>query len=214
MTPHCNRSARPPANPPESVDGPALRATRESGRSAMLPASRIGAPHACVCAPETAAFQCNPETTALRRGSGPVTHTFSTEAVDSEVAVRRRACVSARAMRSRGQDRRRIAATTWCYRKDEVLSADPGDFHLQETAELGDPGCDVAEADGTVVSGAVTAPFLDEPPCAEREPIAAVCVADLEDGARYRFRLGHEKLEAAVRRPPRPAGPAGEPRNS
>ena len=46
-----------------------------------------------------------------------------------------------------------------------------------------------------MVSRALGIPFFDECACTDPETIAAVCVADLKNGARHRFALGNEQFE-------------------
>ena len=53
-------------------------------------------------------------------------------------------------------------------------------------------------ASGAMVSRPLCAPFLDKPPRADREAVAAVGIADLEDGTRHGLRFRHHQLETAL----------------
>src|SRR5262249_10806225 len=57
---------------------------------------------------------------------------------------------------------------------------------------------DVAYADSTVMGGAVNVPFIDEPSRANRETIATVGVANLQDRTWNRFSFSDEQLQTAV----------------
>ena len=56
----------------------------------------------------------------------------------------------------------------------------------------------MADADGTVMGRTLGVPAFDESPCTDRKAVTTVGVADLQDGSRHRFTLGHQKFQGTI----------------
>src|SRR5207302_3789332 len=69
----------------------------------------------------------------------------------------------------------------------------------EQRSELAQCAADVSDPRGAMMCRAFAVPFLDERARADREPVAAVRVADFENGPRHGLALRHQQLQRSTR---------------